>query len=72
MMNMLHSKIKEMETEFDLTEHLVIELGNAYTKIGFSGEDLPKEIIPSLTNYLQITQKISPEHFDLINSTCVL
>ena len=48
MMNMLHSKIKEMETEFDLTEHLVKELGNAYTKIGFSGEDLPKEIIPSL------------------------
>ena len=48
MMNMLHSKIKEMETEFDLTEHLVIDLGNAYTKIGFSGEDLPKEIIPSL------------------------
>ena len=48
MMNMLNSKVKEMETEFDLTEHLVIDLGNAYTKIGFSGEDLPKEIIPSL------------------------
>ena len=48
MMNMLDSKVKEMETEFDLTEHLVIDLGNAYTKIGFSGEDLPKEIIPSL------------------------
>ena len=37
-----------METEFDIGEHLVIDLGNAYTKIGFSGEDLPKEIIPSL------------------------
>ena len=48
MMNMLDSKVREMETEFDLTEHLVIDLGNAYTKIGFSGEDLPKEIIPSL------------------------
>ena len=48
MMNMLNSKVKEMETEFDLNEHLVIDLGNAYTKIGFSGEDLPKEIIPSL------------------------
>ena len=48
MMAMLESKIKEMETEFDLSEHLVIDLGNAYTKIGFSGEDLPKEIIPSL------------------------
>ena len=48
MMAMLDSKIKEMETEFDINEHLVIDLGNAYTKIGFSGEDLPKEIIPSL------------------------
>ena len=48
MMNMLDSKVREMETEFDLNEHLVIDLGNAYTKIGFSGEDLPKEIIPSL------------------------
>ena len=48
MMAMLESKIKEMETEFDINEHLVIDLGNAYTKIGFSGEDLPKEIIPSL------------------------
>ena len=48
MMAMLDSKVREMETEFDLNEHLVIDLGNAYTKIGFSGEDLPKEIIPSL------------------------
>ena len=48
MMAMLDSKVREMETEFDLSEHLVIDLGNAYTKIGFSGEDLPKEIIPSI------------------------
>ena len=48
MMAMLDSKVREMETEFDLNEHLVIDLGNAYTKIGFSGEDLPKEIIQSL------------------------
>ena len=48
MMEQLDSKVREMETEFDLNEHLVIDLGNAYTKIGFSGEDLQKEIIPSL------------------------
>ena len=48
MMEQLDNKVREMETEFDLNEHLVIDLGNAYTKIGFSGEDLPKEIIPSL------------------------
>ena len=45
---MLNNKIKEMETEFDLNEHLVIDLGNAYTKIGLSGEVLPTKIIPSI------------------------
>lgn len=30
-----------------------------------------KEIIPTLTNYLQITQRISPEHLISINSTYV-
>lgn len=48
MKQMLNNKIKEMETEFDVNEHLVIDLGNAYTKIGFSGEVLPTKIIPSI------------------------
>ena len=37
-----------METEFDVNEHIVIDLGNAITKIGFSGEDLPTLCIPSI------------------------
>ena len=45
---MLINKMKEMETEFDLTDHIVIDLGNAYTKIGFSGEDQPTLTIPSI------------------------
>ncbi len=48
MMSLLVNKMKEMETEFDLQEHLVIDLGNAITKIGFSGEDLPRLKIPSV------------------------
>ena len=45
---MLNNKMKEMETEFDVSEHIVIDLGNAITKIGFSGEDLPTLCIPSI------------------------
>ena len=45
---MLSNKMKEMETEFDLNDHIVIDLGNAYTKIGFSGEDQPTITIPSI------------------------
>jgi hypothetical protein len=38
----LQSKMKEMETEFDTVEHIVIDIGTATTKIGFSGEDQPR------------------------------
>ena len=38
----LQSKMKEMETEFDTVEHIVIDIGTATTKIGFSGEDMPR------------------------------
>ena len=38
---MLTNNMKEMETEFDINDHIVIDLGNASTKIGFSGEDQP-------------------------------
>jgi hypothetical protein len=48
MMNLLVNKMKEMETEFDVQEHVVVDLGNAITKIGFSGEDLPRLKIPSV------------------------
>lgn len=53
MLKFLENKMKEMETEFDLEENLVIDLGSAYTKIGFSGEDLPRLIIPSIYSSLK-------------------
>ncbi len=57
MMNMLVNKMKEMETEYDLTEHLIIDFGSAITKIGLSGEDLPRLIMPSIW----ADSKIDPE-----------
>jgi len=56
MMNLLNNKMKEMETEYDVSEHIVIDLGNAYTKIGFSGEDLPRLKIPSVWAESKIDQ----------------
>ncbi|MCQ2817822.1 MAG: hypothetical protein MJ252_11205 [archaeon] len=44
----LNEKKKEMCTDFDVTPHLVIDLGNAMTKIGFSGCDQPAIIVPSI------------------------
>ncbi len=55
MLNFLTNKMKEMETEYDLQEHLVLDLGSAFTKIGFSGEDLPKMLIPSI--YASLNEK---------------
>ena len=48
MLSFLTNKMKEMETEYDIQEHLVLDLGSAFTKIGFSGEDLPKMQMPSI------------------------
>jgi len=53
MLNFLTNKMKEMETEFDITEHLVLDLGSAFTKVGYSGEDLPKLLMPSIFGNLQ-------------------
>lgn len=54
---MLMNKMKEMETEYDLKEHVVIDLGNAFTKLGFSGWDLPEEKIPSIFAESKVDQE---------------
>ena len=55
MLTFLTNKMKEMETEYDIQEHLVLDLGSAFTKIGFSGEDLPKMLMPSI--YASLNEK---------------
>lgn len=53
MLKFLQNKMKEIETQFDQEENIVIDLGHAYAKIGFSGEDLPRVIIPSIFSSLK-------------------
>jgi actin len=57
MLGFLNSKMREMETEYDLDEHLVIDLGHAFTKIGFSGENSPFLIEPSIYSTLKELNK---------------
>jgi actin-related protein len=44
-----------METDFDNNEHVVIDMGNVFTKIGFSG-DLPTLEIPSIMSRNKILE----------------
>jgi actin-related protein len=37
-----------METFFDQKEFVVIDLGTGFIKAGFSGEDLPRLVIPTV------------------------
>lgn len=53
MLKFLQNKMKDIEVQFDLEENIVIDLGHAYAKIGFSGEDLPRMIIPSIFSSLK-------------------
>ena len=56
-----------METDFDNNEHVVIDMGNAITKIGFSGEDLPTLEIPSImarNKILESDKKIEISSYD--------
>lgn len=43
-----------MEIAFDQEEFVVIDMGSGYIKAGFSGEDLPRCIIPTC-----VSEKIS-------------
>lgn len=54
---LLNNKMKEMETDFDVKEHLVIDLGNAFTKIGYSGEDMPILTLPSIYGHYNDNDK---------------
>ena len=36
-----------MEIQFDLEEFVVLDMATGYIKAGFSGEDLPRVVIPT-------------------------
>ena len=46
--------MKKMETFFDQKEFVVIDHGSGFIKAGFSGEDLPRVVIPSVVGVPQV------------------
>ena len=47
-MSAIEEKLKKMEIRFDQEEYVVIDNGTAFVKAGFSGQDLPRLIIPTV------------------------
>ncbi len=47
-MTAIQERLKKMEIFFDQKEYLVIDHGTGFIKAGFSGEDLPRLIIPTV------------------------
>lgn len=43
----IYEKLKKMEILFDQEEFVVIDNGTGFVKAGFSGQDLPRIIIPT-------------------------
>lgn len=44
----IQERLQKMEVFFDQQEFVVIDHGTGYIKAGFSGEDLPRCIIPTV------------------------
>jgi actin len=47
-MSAIQEKLKKMEIFFDQEEFVVIDNGSGFVKAGFSGQDLPRLIIPTV------------------------
>lgn len=47
-MSTIEEKLKKMEVRFDQEEFVVIDNGTGFIKAGFSGQDLPRIIIPTV------------------------
>lgn len=46
-MTSIQKRLDKMEIQFDLEEFVVLDVGTGYIKAGFSGEDMPRAIIPT-------------------------
>jgi|DEB0MinimDraft_12_1074336.scaffolds.fasta_scaffold44947_1 actin, other eukaryote len=47
-MSSIEEKLKKMEVRFDQEEYVVIDNGTGFIKAGFSGQDLPRLVIPTV------------------------
>jgi actin-related protein len=47
-MSAIQERLKKMAIDFDQEEFVVIDNGTGFVKAGFSGQDLPRLIIPTV------------------------
>lgn len=55
----IEKRLDKMEIAFDQEEFVVIDMGTGFIKAGFSGEDLPRVVIP--TAVAEQTIEVPPE-----------
>ena len=46
-MSAIQKRLNKMEIAFDQEEYVVLDMGTGFLKAGFSGEDLPRCVIPT-------------------------
>ena len=47
-MSAIQKRLQNMEIRFDESEVIVVDVGTGYIKAGYSGEDLPRVVIPTI------------------------
>ena len=47
-MSAIQKRLSNMEIRFDESEVIVVDLGSGFIKAGYSGEDLPRVVIPTV------------------------
>ena len=47
-MSAIEERLRKMEVRFDQEEYVVIDNGTGFIKAGFSGQDLPRLVIPTV------------------------
>lgn len=53
-MTAIQERLKKMEIFFDQKEYVVIDHGTGFIKAGFSGEDLPRCVVPTVVGSHQV------------------
>lgn len=56
-MSAIQKRLSNMEVRFDESEVIVIDMGSGFIKAGYSGEDLPRVVIPTIIGERENTQE---------------
>ena len=61
-MSAIQKRLSNMEIRFDESDVIVVDIGSGFIKAGYSGEDLPRVVIPTVIGEVlgrgEITRKI--------------